>query len=229
MRKDSKKIDRTEMVIFASWALFFIFVLVSGRLPLYITPKFAVLPVLGAVIFGAMAFVYRHGRPKSSHSHRDWSLIPWFLMPVVLSLIVAPVGLGAFVAGNRQASLMGPTQGNSGISLDLSKKSGYKTVTIVDLAQAGRIKGGKVSVEGQLVGSSSGLKANETMIAHYKMVCCVADVSPVAIILEQPSGFIPEKNQWVRVNGTARREARGVVLKADMIQPIAAPKPPYLY
>lgn len=229
MKTANKKIDRTEMLIFTSWALFFVFVLVSGRLPLYITPRFAMLPLLGAVIFGAMAFIYRHGRPRSSHTHRDWSLIPWFLMPVVLSLIVAPVDLGAFVAGNRQASLMGQAHGNSGISLDLSRKSGYKEVTIVDLAQAGKIKGGKVSVEGQLVGGSSELKVNESLIAHYKMVCCVADVSPVAIILELPSGYTPQKDQWVRVNGTARREARGVVLKADMIQPIAAPNPPYLY
>lgn len=217
------------MTVFAWWALFFVFVLVSRRLPLYINPRFAALPLLGALIFGAMAFVYRHGRPASRHSRHDWSLMPWFLMPVAISLIVPPVGLGAFVAGNRQSSLMGPGRGNSAISLDLSCDAGYKSVTIVDLAQAGNIKGGKVSVEGQLLGSSHGLKPNESLLAHYQMVCCVADVSPVVIILECPSGYTPTKGQWVRVNGVAKRDSRGVVLKADAIQPISAPNPPYIY
>jgi uncharacterized repeat protein (TIGR03943 family) len=228
-----KKQDYRDPIILAVWALFFVFVLVwPHRLPLYINPKFAVLPFLGALILAAMAFALRQGTAPCGcgHSHgRDWSVMPWFLMPVVMSLIIAPAGLGAVVAGNRQSGLLASTGGDSAISLDLSKQSGYENVNIIELAQAGNIKGGKVSVEGQLLGTAPGLEADECLIAHYQMVCCVADIRPVVVILRYPGGYTPTKGQWVRVNGTAARSTRGVVLTADAIQPIAAPNPPYLY
>lgn len=229
MRTAKTKIDRTETIVFSLWSLFFLFVVLSGRLSLYINPKFAVLPIIGAVVCGAMAFVYRRGKPVHGHSKRDWSLAPWFLMPIAIALIVPPVGLGAVVAGNRQQSLTGASRGNSAIALDLSKDSGYKSVTIIDLANAGSIKGGKVSVDGQILGRSPGFKENECILAHYQMVCCVADINPVAIILEYPDGYKPTKGNWVKVDGVADRSNRGVILKADTITPIPTPNPPYLY
>ena len=229
MRAANRKIDRTESVIFSLWTLFFLFVTFSGRLPLYINPRFVALPIIGAIICGAMAFVYRRGRPANGHSKRDWSLTPWFLMPVAIALIVPPVGLGTFVANNRQGSLTGSGQGNSAISLDLSNDSNYKPVTVIDLADAGNIKGGKVSVQGQLLTRSAKLGANQCLLAHYQMVCCVADVSPVAVILEYPGGYTPTKGKWVQVDGVASRDKRGVILKADAIRPIPTPNPPYLY
>lgn len=227
-----KKQDYTDPMILATWTLFFGFVLVSGRLPLYINPKFAMLPLLGALILAGMAFTMRQGKTPcgcAQGGSRDWSVLPWFLMPVVLSLIIAPAGLGAFVAGNRQSGLLASTRGDSAISLDLSKQSGYENVNIIELAQAGNIKGGKVSVEGQLLGAAPGLESGECLIAHYQMICCVADIRPVVIILKYPKGYMPSKGQWVRVNGTATRGKRGVVLTADVILPIGAPNPPYLY
>ncbi len=227
MRSTRKKPFNTEALVLGGWALFFVFILVSGRLPLYINPKFAVLPVVGALMLAAMTYV-RVRAGSGSSAHRDWSLAPWFLMPVVIALVVPPVGLGAFVAGNRQSSLMGSSRGNSSITLDLSSRSGYKQATILELTEAGTIKGGKVSVVGQLLAGPDGA-TDECLIAHYQMVCCVADLRPVVIVLKYPSGYVPKINQWVRVNGTAKREARGVVLTADSIEPISAPNPPYLY
>lgn len=227
-----KKQDYKDPIILAIWALFFVFVLVSGRLPLYINPKFALLPLVGALILAAMAFSLRQGKTPCGcdHGHgHDWSVLPWFLMPVVLSLIIAPAGLGAFVAGNRQSGLLASTGGDSAISLDLSSQSGYKNVTIVQLSQAGNIKGGKVSVEGQLLDAAPGLQPGECLIAHYQMICCVADIRPVVIVLKYPNGYVPKAGQWVSVNGTAIRAKRGVVLTAETIQPIATPNPPYVY
>jgi|GEM_PF-2700020 len=228
--KTKIKYDWREVAVFAAWALFFLFTMVSGRLPLYINPKFGVLPLLGTLVTALMALALRYGRKHiGCAEHRDWSMLSWFLMPVIVSLIIPPVGLGAFVAGNRQANLLGPSQGSGAISLNLSGRSGYKDVTILQLADAGEIKGGKVTVEGQLLSSDQKLGANECLIAHYQMVCCVADVRPVAIILRYPEGYKPTADQWVRVNGIARREKRGVVLEAQVIQPISTPNPPYLY
>lgn len=233
MRSARKRQDYTEPAILFAWALFFVVVLVwPHRLPLYINPRFAVLPLVGALILGAMAVVLRRGKSHCGcgHGHsRDWSVIPWFLMPVVVSLIIAPAGMGAFVAGNRQSGLMASTRGDSAISLDLSSQSGYKDVNIIELSQAGNIKAGKVRVEGQLLNAMPGMQANECPMAHYHMVCCVADIQPVVIILRYPSGYTPKRDQWVRACGTATRGPRGVVLTADSIQPIGTPNPPYLY
>jgi hypothetical protein len=189
-----------------------------------------VLPVVGAAILVAMVLSLRFGKGHlDCHNQNDWSLLSWFVMPIFLGLVVAPAGLGAFVASSRQADLLSGNTGNSTISLDLGAGSGYKSVTVAELAEAGHIKVGKVSVEGQILGSVPGLKANECPLAHYVMVCCAADLHTVAVILRYPSNYHPKKDRWVRVYGTVRRDSRGVVLDGKVIQPIAEPNPPYLY
>lgn len=227
--KELQKTNRIEMGSLVSWAVFFILVLVSHRLPLYINPRFALLPVIGAVITCGMVLAIKFGKKRTHCSvDSDWSLLTWFIMPIALGLMVAPAGLGTFVAGNHQSSLMGGS-GDSSITLDLGASSAYKNVTIPELMQAGHIKSGKVTVVGQLVGPAPGNAPDEYLIANFTMVCCVADLRPVAILMKITGGFPPEQGQWVRVKGIVSRDKRGVVLTTQEIERIAEPNPPYLY
>jgi uncharacterized repeat protein (TIGR03943 family) len=227
-RQTNRQVDWLGIVMLLSWCLFFVFLMVSGRMPLYVSPRFRFLPALGSALAFAMAFVLRYGR----HVHgirREMSLLSWLLMPVVLGVIVAPAGLGEVVAGKQHGDLLSSSQGNSSVFLNLAHDARYRSVTIKELVVAGHIEPGKVSVDGQFVGQSPGLAHGETLLAHYSMVCCAMDVRPMTVILRCPNNYKPEIGQWARVRGTVRRERRAVLIDAESIQPIAEPSPPYLY
>ena len=126
--------------------------------------------------------------------------------------------------------MLGTAQANNNISINLAANSDYQKVTLANLAFAGHITPGKISVEGQLYIPDTQPKPGECILAHYVMRCCAADLSPVSATLLYPPGFQPKSRQWVRVRGVAaRRMDSSVVIKADMIEPIGEPSPPYLY
>lgn len=223
-----RQIDWIGIVALFSWCLFFVFLAVSGRMPLYISPRFRFLPVLGAAVAFAMVLVLRYGR-RGHGAPREVSHLSWFLLPIILGVVVAPAGLGGVVAGKQHGDLLSSSQGNNSVFLNLAHEADYPDVTIKQLVDAGHIEPGKISVEGQFVGQCAGLVKGETLLAHYRMVCCAMDVRPVTVILACPNGYNPKIGQWVRVRGMVRRERRGVLINAESIQPIGEPVPPYLY
>lgn len=228
--KKNNKINWIETCTLGVWAGFFLFVIFSKRLPLYISPRFSLLPWVGAFLLIAMIISTKFGRQEVCHSGKmDWSISSWFLMPIVLGLLVPPAGLGAFIANTRQGQMLGSAQANNNISINLALYSNYQNVTIANLAYAGHITSGKVSVEGQIFIPDKPLKSGECILLHYLMTCCAADLRTVSVILAYPEGYRPKSGQWVRVHGIAKREKRGVIIKSDMIESISEPDPPYLY
>lgn len=227
---DKNGVNWFEALSLGSWALFFAFILGSGRLPLYINPRFALLPAVGALmLIGMVAAIWSKANQHSHGAPQDWSHLSWFLMPIVLGLVITPSALGAFIAGKHQGNLWTSSPGNSAIALNLSSNSQYAPVTVAQLSEAGTITSGKVQVDGQMFAAGAGMKPNECSLVHYKMTCCIADLTVVGVILHYPSGFKPVPGQWVRVEGKARRDSRGVVVDADIIEQIPEPNPPYLY
>lgn len=215
-----------------AWAVLLLFVLLTGRVRMYISPRFFVLPAAGAVILLAMVVTLLRNRgPAEGHSHGTdkWDWVPLFVTPVVIGLLVAPIGVGTIVAGNRKADLMGGIRQEGALSFALGAGSSYKEATVYDLATAASITPGKVSVQGQILERLPEMTGRQCPLAHYKMTCCVADLQPVAITLEYPAGFTPRVNQWVSVRGTVRREGDATIIVADIVANISAPNPPYLY
>lgn len=229
MQRIRSKGDAFEIVVLGSWAAYFLLIMVSRRLPLYINPKFWALPWIGISVMVAMIVATRISNPcRCQKADHDWSLLPWFLMPILMGLLFPPAGLGAFVANTRKAEMFGSSGANSNISLDLSRSAQYKEMRLDELAAASRIVAGKVTVVGQTIVSSN-TAPDECILAHYVMVCCAADLRPVGIILKYPAAYTPQHGKWVRVRGTVSREPQGIVLRADTIEPIREPNPPYLY
>ena len=218
-----------ELVIFSSWALFFLFIITSKRLPLYINPKFSVLPLIGASLLIAMILSVKISNKRPSRENKDWSILAWFLMPILMSLLVPPAGLGMFIAKSREAEMLKAGRVDSNISLDLSRSAEYKNVRLDELAAASKIVSGKVSVVGQTILTTNQPTQNECLLVHYVMVCCAADLRPVSVLLKYPAGYLPENGKWVKVRGIASRDEKGVVLEVHTIEPIREPNPPYLY
>jgi len=228
--KSSKKIDSNTLISLCSWALFFIFIMAKSRLPYYINPHFALLPAFGAVVLIGMAAAVATGAIKGGHGKpTDWSIMMWFVTPIILGILFPPAAVGAFFADKRTSSAWSNNPGDSAITLNLAGGSGFKECDIAQLSDAGHITSGAVSVEGQIAASSQGMPAGEVRLQHYKMTCCIADLRTVQITLKYIPGFPIKPGQWVDVHGIASREGNNVVLTASEMSNIHEPNPPYLY
>jgi uncharacterized repeat protein (TIGR03943 family) len=219
---------RMSVAIFGVWCAFFCFIGFSGRLPLYINPRFSFLPILGAALSGAIALTLglRQLRRGEGETRGDYSLVAWLLMPIVLGILIPPEGVGAFVASKRGGAAV--SADSEGVfSSTLQSGGEYASTTLADLTKSSGEKPKKVSVEGQISLDSG--KKGECRLTHYVMVCCVADLSPVSVELRYPSGFAPVNGQWVRVRADAHSGPDGVMLDAKFIQPLNQPSSQYLY
>jgi len=78
-----------------------------------------------------------------------------------------------------------------------------------------------------------GFKGNQFVVARFSVSCCTADANVFGILVETPNKHTFTKDQWVKVRGEleVRRveETDMLVLKAEQIQPVKAPKDPYVY
>jgi len=226
LKKDRKWM---ELTILVAWIAFFGFVLLTHRLPLYINPKFTMLPILASLILLGMVLASIFGKGHDAHEHPvGWASGSWNMLPIILGIVIAPASLGSFVAGHRGGISTGGA-GNTGIMLNLASAGDYQDVDVRQLANAGHISKGKVCVEGQIPDDGGALGKTSCPLIHYVMTCCVEDLQTVGVTMNYPAGFKPTAGQWVRVRGTADRTPTGVVVTADTIEPIDQPDPPYLY
>ncbi len=105
--------------------------------------------------------------------------------------------------------------------------------------------GHRVSLEG-FVYHVPGLPTNQFILTRYFIFCCIADASPIGILVDDPSGTYYPDNQWVIVNGTLVNKDVHValdnfeptswypntssqpVLEANKITKIPVPELPYI-
>ncbi|WP_312117155.1 TIGR03943 family putative permease subunit [Brevibacillus reuszeri] len=71
------------------------------------------------------------------------------------------------------------------------------------------------------------------VVARFSVSCCTADASVFGILVEKPDGNKWAKDSWVKVRGKLElRKVDGfdmLVLKANHVEPVKAPKDPYVY
>jgi len=74
---------------------------------------------------------------------------------------------------------------------------------------------------------------HQFVVARFSVSCCTADAAVYGVMVEDPQALQLKKDSWVKVRG--KLELRTVdgydmlVLKAETITPVQAPKDPYVY
>ncbi len=78
-----------------------------------------------------------------------------------------------------------------------------------------------------------GFASNQFVVARFSVTCCTADASVFGVLVESEGASKWAKDSWVQVRGKLElRKVDGfdmLVLKAARIQPVQAPKDPYVY
>jgi uncharacterized repeat protein (TIGR03943 family) len=106
------------------------------------------------------------------------------------------------------------------------RDGGFAPTTVIGMAQRFReTQPQKVAATGMVV-RREGLPADQFFLVRYRMTCCAADATPVAVLVHWPGAAGLKENAWVCVLGSTDPAAK--VLAADAVEPVKEPANPYL-
>lgn len=232
----------------------------GGSLVYYINQRFAGLilaTAVGLVLVGLrLARQPRaHGHDQAcnhshesghshDHRHHGWGALLLLVVPMVLGLAVPARPLGASAMAGREIHLGGVDLGSSSVAFERRLRGPLADKTIVDWLYAFQtaedkrsLLGEEVNVVGfvyrdsQLLGQDA--TADDFFVSRFILSCCVADASPVSLMVRWQGAAQLESDAWVRVKGrltVVDRLGRPLPLvEASSVVTVTAPTQPYLY
>ena len=222
--------------------------LTTGVIEFYIHPRFIslVLPASVGLLIVAASFFLRqppddgHDHDHEGHTHGSLSWLGLFVVavPVVLGLLVPPQPLGAAAVGNREVQVgslnsIAPPRGDDRMGLVAGERNILDWLTDFQRNPDDTAFNG---MEANLTGflyRDERFAADEFMLARFVVSCCVADASPIGVIVRTADAAAYADDQWLQVKGAFQVgtfiNAQMPILMAEEITPIEQPKQPYLY
>ncbi|MDW8317162.1 MAG: TIGR03943 family protein [Anaerolineae bacterium] len=176
---------------------------------------------------------YDHG-----HSHRLSRVgLALVLLPVVLGLLVPARPLGAGAVGNREVSVgrlstaAAPRAGQ--VASPARAKNLLDWLMAFDQAQDPAAFDGQPANLLGFVYRDSRFGDDSFLLSRFVVSCCVADATPIGLVVRTPNASQLALDQWVQVSGHFQAgEFDGhpmPILVADVITPTVAPNQPYLF
>ncbi len=221
-------------MVTGGWAAMFWFLLLSGRVSLYLGSRTSWIAPAGAVLLTIIA----GGIALSARGRRDSPLRPHqvfvaaaLLVPVILVTVSPPATLGSFSA-SRKASFSGKGlwtywgtfDERSEIDLRFAAAAEFwPTARKLLAARAGE----PVDFVG-FVARNPDTGADEFLLTRFVITCCVADATIVQIRVVNVTPGEFETDDWVKVSGPIFPIGNQIIVMADSIEEIDQPRTPYL-
>ncbi|MEW5987510.1 MAG: TIGR03943 family protein [Chloroflexota bacterium] len=234
----------SKAIVFIALGLFLYSRVVNGTLLFYISQRFVVLTMLAAVGFLIVASSYfyavQRARPPDSdheHHHPSWSGLAWLALPVLLGLLVRPQPLGSSALGNRELNVGGLSAANTANQAADSVPPAERNILDWLWAfQRHSDPAAFTSLEAKVIGfvyRDERFAPGTFMVARFTINCCVADASPVGLVVRSAAADSLPEDQWVEVSGTFEPgsfDGKTIpILVADSVVETAVPQQPYLY
>jgi putative membrane protein len=184
-----------------------------------------------------------HGQDhEQDHGHDHSHGLGWLgailvATPILLGLLVPPQPLGASALSTREMSV-GSVDSVMPAAVRMAAEKAATDRNILDWVlafQEGSKSGERFAgVEADVVGFvyRTGSEDPDTFwAARFVVNCCVADATPVGLLVRWPQHAQLEEGAWVQVTGRLAEEVgrSTPVLIADAVESVAAPRQPYLY
>jgi uncharacterized repeat protein (TIGR03943 family) len=233
------------------WGVFTLYLFGTGKILYLLRPAYAWLALVAALVLLA-AFLYGWIlRRRALQEESDDKLRPtkacgechdhspaagWVLYARSLVFAV-PLAIGFFLPDQGLTSLAA-LEWTSG---DLSKavetaaaqeqekavwERDYAMTTVTGVAlRLRQMQEDKVTAVG-MVAHVPQLPAGQFLLVRFKMTCCAADATPVAVPVQWEKAGSLKEGGWVKVFGTTAPAARA--LAADEVEPTKEPASPYL-
>jgi uncharacterized repeat protein (TIGR03943 family) len=231
--------------ILLAFGLFLFTRVTKGVITYYINERFVLATLLAASGFIVVGYsvweLERKEDDDHGHDHGQLTWLGWLIvaMPLLLGWLVPPQPLRATAVANREFNM---TASNN---LPTIPALGQTTITedtlgwnLLDWHNAFQQHGFGTfyGQEAQLTGFvyRDDRFADDTfMVSRFMLSCCVADASPVGLLVRWPETAVLSTDQWVEVHGFLEAGSfDGIsmpILNAEQVTPIAQPPQPYLY
>lgn len=231
----------------------------NGTLFFYINNRFAWLTFLAVIGFFAVALGYLYqarqvremldGAGDHDHTHdhdhhhegNDHGLsrvgLALVLLPVMLGLLVPARPLGAAAVGNREVSVgrlsTAAAPRASQVAAPTREKNLLDWLMAFDQAQDPAAFDGQPANLLGFVYRDSRFGDDSFLLSRFVVSCCVADATPIGLVVRTPAASQLALDQWVQVSGRFQAGAFDghpmPILVADVITPTVAPNQPYLF
>ena len=206
----------------ALWGAVLLVSTLTGRLELLLRGVFHPLVGLSGVALLAIALQQALQGRREQRWNRSWALSGLLAIAV---LLLPPNPSFSDLASNRNSDL------GSEVELDFLLPPGQRSLT--DWVRLLRSQpdpqlydGDPVRISGFVLTQPEG----PPQLGRLLVRCCLADATPIGLPVRWPTGFQPQTDQWLAIEGTMGIERiagqeRSVVLP-DRIRPIARPARP---
>lgn len=222
-------------VAVGAWAGLFWFVLLSGRISLYLgTRTNWVVPAGAAILTAAFvgrALSLRVAEPEPI-ARRDAIALSVLVLPVVLLLALPPASLGSYAVGRRSAGAGGAFASTAGAAIpeqgDISMVSVASALADRDTMKVLVQRAGSVVSFTGFISRQPDEPATEFLLNRFVITCCVADAIDTQVrVANAPPGEF-KSDEWVRVTGKLYPLGREVIVDASAVTGVARPDHPYL-
>ena len=213
----------------------------------YINERFITLTVAASVgfILVAVSYYRRSANHDHDHDHGDGhghgslTWLGWVIVaiPVVFGLLVRPQPLGAAAVSNREVNITSMTSvtapsSDGRVNLQVGEKTIVDWLVEFQRQEPTAFTGEEASVVG-FVYRDERFGEDSFLVGRFILSCCVADASPVGLVVRWPSALELPTDQWVEVQGhfeVSTFDGLEIpILVADDIKLIDPPNNPYLY
>lgn len=221
-----------------------------GTLYFYISPRFAWLVGLAAILFIVVGASYRnvlsqphehehdhpHDHAEHQHGRLSWGGLLLVILPVLLGFLVPPKPLGAAALSNREINVKSLTSvappGVSSIARQGEKNIYDWLVEFQQTQNPAAFADKEAKVTGFVF--RDGRFGNDSfMVSRFVINCCAADAAPLGLIVRWPKAAALTIDQWVEVSGRFQTvEFNGEqtpLLVADKVTPVERPNQPYIF
>lgn len=226
--------QRVKALVLGSWAVFFNWLLISGKVKTYIGPRTYWVVVFGAVCLTLATIAQLFLRPAEDDapSARWWVGYGAMLFPLFLVLVVPEPNLGSLAASRKSsggvvsAAALEPPQLSPGQEVSFQEIS-YALESGEYAAALGIGEGYAVDVTGFV--SGTGEFSSETFaLTRFSIFCCAADAVPYTIVVRPPDDERYGLDEWLRVRGVLEQEGDTFVVSAETVEPVERPDDPYI-
>lgn len=231
-------------LVFLVWSLVFASFYFSGSYVEFLNPQFSWLVISGFVLCLVFFLVFFFGGSDSGscqhhdHHHHEVSLLRLLilLVPVLFAINYRSWQLGSFAFDKRSvgtARVGGLEPGNKLENSSADIEKGIVDASLFEIHQSfEKLAGRKIRTCGMYMAETPGLPDDSWVIFRFMIVCCAADAQPLAVMVHGNRPVMMKDEAWLEIEGVLGSvELNGnpaVVIEAEKISAIAAPKVPYL-
>ncbi|WP_319406537.1 TIGR03943 family putative permease subunit [uncultured Desulfosarcina sp.] len=226
-------------ILFGIWSASLLYLIASQRYTAFLRPGFRLLLVLAHFI--AMGFMIA-AMPGERPSRLDFSGVlraVVLLVPILFLMTMPEATLGSRAFKNRFVGTAGITAALPGPPAP-PPRGIYRSdreLTVFNLfLNPERFEGQRVTFTGMMLHDEQLGKyfgGRDTAVFRFLINCCAADALPLAVAVDSDRARKMANDQWVRVEGIfhlCQIEGDAVPVVEDAaVQPVDAPKFPYLY